>query len=473
MTQYTEFPGPPGYNVFQPNGINDSGVIVGVAGNQGPSQGFVYRDGIYTLFNDPSAGTGANQYTDPTAINDLGDITGIYFGGDGIGHAFLYSGSTFETLSNPSGYSAFQPNGINNAGVIVGVAGNQAPSQGFIYSNGVYTAFNDPSAGSKPGQYTLPTAVNDSGDITGIYTDDNGVAHAFIYSGGVFTTLPNPPGFDVFQPKGISDSGLIVGVAGNQGPSQGFIYSDGVYTPYNDPASGSGPGQYTLPTSVSGRGEILETYTDGNGITHQSVATLESEIPCFWHGTLILTSEGEVPIQDLKVGDAVVTVDGRESTVRWLGRRTVSKLFAEPLRALPVRIKTGAISDNVPSRDLLLSPDHAIFIDDVLLQAGALVNGTSVLRENNVPHMFTYYHIELDDHSLIFAENTPAETFIDNIGRLSFDNWTEHKNLHQGAEPISEMSYPRAKARRQVPHSIRNLLARRSAEFFEGDASAA
>jgi hypothetical protein len=217
----------------------------------------------------------------------------------------------------------------------------------------------------------------------------------------------------------------------------------------------------------------LEIYADGNGITHQSVATQGSEIPCFWHGTLISTSQGEVPIQDLKVGDAVVTVDGRESTVRWLGRRTVSKLFAEPLRAFPVRIKAGAISDNVPSRDLLLSPDHAIFIDDVLLQAGALVNGTSVLHENNVPHTFTYYHIELDDHSLIFAENTPAETFIDNIGRLSFDNWTEHKTLHQGAEPISEMSYPRAKARRQVPHSIRDLLARRSAELAEGDAPAA
>ena len=72
--------------------------------------------------------------------------------------------------------------------------------------------------------------------------------------------------------------------------------------------------------------------------------------------------------------------------------------------------------------------------------------------------MFVYYHVELDDHSLILAENTPAETFVDNVDRMGFDNWAEHEALFPGGKPIEEMPYPRAKARRQVPMQIRAAL---------------
>ncbi len=47
------------------------------------------------------------------------------------------------------------------------------------------------------------------------------------------------------------------------------------------------------------------------------------------------------------------------------------------------------------------------------------------MRESKVPVTYTYYHVELDDHSLILAENVPAETFVDNVDRLGFDNWDE------------------------------------------------
>jgi hypothetical protein len=75
---------------------------------------------------------------------------------------------------------------------------------------------------------------------------------------------------------------------------------------------------------------------------------------------------------------------------------------------------------------------------------------------------FIYYHVELDDHSLILAENTPAETFVDNVDRLGFDNWAEHEALFQGGKAIEEMAYPRAKAHRQVPVRIRLALAQRT-----------
>jgi Hint domain len=124
-----------------------------------------------------------------------------------------------------------------------------------------------------------------------------------------------------------------------------------------------------------------------------------------------------------------VVTDGRAVPVTWIGRQTVSTRFGDPLRALPIRIRAGALAANVPCRDLLVTPDHAVLVDDVLIQAGALVNGTSIVRERNVPERVTYYHIELDDHSPLLAENTPAETFVDNVDRLAFDNWAEHEAL--------------------------------------------
>lgn len=187
---------------------------------------------------------------------------------------------------------------------------------------------------------------------------------------------------------------------------------------------------------------------------------------CFLPGVCIRTPSGETVVENLKRGDLVVTFDGRTVPVTWVGRQTVSTVFADPLRVLPIRIKAGALGENVPSRDLLLSPDHALFIDGVLVHAGALVNGTTIVRERNVPEILTYYHVEVDDHALILAENTPSETFIDNVDRLAFDNWDEHEALYPEGKAIVEMPYPRAKAHRQVPQKIRAHLAARSAALY-------
>lgn len=127
----------------------------------------------------------------------------------------------------------------------------------------------------------------------------------------------------------------------------------------------------------------------------------------------------------------------------------------------PVLIKANALDEGVPVRDLRLSPDHALLVDGVLVQAGALVNDVSILRETDVPATFVYYHIEVADHSLILAENTPAETFIDNADRMAFDNWNEHNGNAVGAE----MNLPRAKAARQVPQATRARLLARGAEL--------
>jgi hypothetical protein len=186
---------------------------------------------------------------------------------------------------------------------------------------------------------------------------------------------------------------------------------------------------------------------------------------CFMPGTMIRTPTGEVAVEALKIGDLVETVDGRSIPVRWIGRQTVSRHFGGDLR-LPICLKANALSDTVPCRDLLVSPDHALFVDGILIQASALVNGTSIVRFRDAPMTFTYYHLELQDHSLILAENTPAETFIDNVDRAGFDNWDEYEALYPADHSMIESPYPRAKAFRQVPRAIRERLVERGAALY-------
>jgi Hint domain len=194
-------------------------------------------------------------------------------------------------------------------------------------------------------------------------------------------------------------------------------------------------------------------------------------ITCYCRGTLILTERGEVEVEALKPGDLVLTAAGEAKSINWIGRQTVSKRFADPLRAYPIRVRAGALADNSPSRDLFVSPDHALLVGGVMANAGALVNGTSITREQTIPDTFVYYHVELDDHSLILAEGAPAETFVDNDDRMGFDNWNEFQALYPQGKTVTELPYPRAKSRRQIPVSVRVALAERAIAVGAMDAA--
>jgi Hint domain len=219
------------------------------------------------------------------------------------------------------------------------------------------------------------------------------------------------------------------------------------------------------------RAAVSVTDAAGNVAAGQG-ETLANDPVCFMPGTMVATPTGEVAVESLHAGDLVLTACGRIAPVRWLGRQTVSTRFADPLRVLPIRITAGALGEGPPARDLLLSPDHALLVEGVLVQAGALVNGSTIRREAGVPEVFTYWHVELADHALVLAEGVPAETFIDNVARLAFDNWDEHEAAGSEA-PIVEMALPRAKSRRQVPMAVRRRLEERTALLLGEETAAA
>jgi hypothetical protein len=254
-----------------------------------------------------------------------------------------------------------------------------------------------------------------------------------------------------------------------------FVSGDGIDITDLSPADitshsfDTGSNVLTIDYTTGGGGASLDlTFTSGAGADSFEFKSDGSDgtlIVCYYPGTAIRTPAGDVPVEGLRIGDRVMLADGGVLPVRWIGHNTVSTRFADPLRVLPIRIRAGALAEGLPERDLLVSPEHAILLEDILVQAGALVNGISIIRERNVPETFTYYHVELAEHALLLAEGVPAESFVDNVHRMAFDNWAEHEALY-GDAPVTEMPYPRAQSRRQVPAEIHARLLTRAKDWF-------
>ena len=177
---------------------------------------------------------------------------------------------------------------------------------------------------------------------------------------------------------------------------------------------------------------------------------------CFLSGVKILTSEGELAVETLEIGDFVRLADGREVPVKWIGRQTVSTRFGPAERLMPVRFAAGSLGDGLPHSDLTVTADHGMLVDGIICHAGALVNGTTITRVplSEMGESFTVYHVETETHEIILANGAPAETFIDNVSRRVFDNYAEFEALYGEVPEMDELDYPRAMSARQVPARI-------------------
>ena len=189
--------------------------------------------------------------------------------------------------------------------------------------------------------------------------------------------------------------------------------------------------------------------------------TYTFEIECFLSGTHILTDKGEITVENLQIGDNVVTAEGKIEPVKWIGYQTVQPhQVKNPLRGYPILIKAGALGNNLPQRDLYVSPDHAMFFEGVLINAGALVNGTSIIKTEPT-EAFTYYHVELENHALLLAEGASAESYLpQNEERLAYENGAEYEELYPYGSNLMlwPMDYPRISSKNKVPRYMRKKL---------------
>jgi hypothetical protein len=213
-----------------------------------------------------------------------------------------------------------------------------------------------------------------------------------------------------------------------------------------------GTSTFTTPTlPPTGAFSFTATATDLAGnVSSPSGPYMIVEDPnaiCYVAGTHILTASGEQRIETLVPGDPVLTFtdDGlMPRPVIWLGRRQINlAAHPRPEMAAPICISRGAIADNVPHHDLLVSPDHAIFIDGKLICARQLINGTTIRQQIGLTSV-EYIHVELDAHSIVLAEGLTSESFLHAVGtRGFFSNSDEPVTLHP---ELTETDYPSREA---------------------------
>ncbi len=154
------------------------------------------------------------------------------------------------------------------------------------------------------------------------------------------------------------------------------------------------------------------------------------DLACFVAGTMIRTERGEVPVETLQPGDRVMTHGGALRPVRWIGyRRLDLTRHPEPRRVQPIRIRRDAFAEGMPARDLLVSPDHALFFGGNLVPARLLSNGASIVQELDCRAVH-YFHVELDSHDILLADGMPAEAYLDTGNRGMFENADAPLMLH-------------------------------------------
>ena len=188
-------------------------------------------------------------------------------------------------------------------------------------------------------------------------------------------------------------------------------------------------GTFTLESTTGVTYDISQfavTNDSGNG----ALVTAPGIALCFAAGTRIRTEHGYVAVEQLQVGQRVRTFTDTLRPIQWIGHRRIDLTrHANPEQAAPIRICRDAFAAGVPNRDLLLSPDHAVFADGVLIPVKHLPNGITVTRESGLAEV-RYFHIELASHDILLAEDLPVESYLETGARGRFENAVEPLILH-------------------------------------------
>lgn len=163
--------------------------------------------------------------------------------------------------------------------------------------------------------------------------------------------------------------------------------------------------------------EVVNAHVSGGGTLPQS----QARIVCFTRGTRIITPRGPVAVEDLKVGDLVMTKDNGPQPVRWIGsRRLTQATLRDNPNLKPIRIAKNALGRGLPESDLIVSPQHRILLrskvaermfgtSEVLVAAKKLLTMRGIEVVENTDSV-EYFHFLCDRHELVWSEGTVTET---------------------------------------------------------------
>ncbi len=270
-----------------------------------------------------------------------------------------------------------------------------------------------------PTTATATEGLNGAGNITVAGTVAN-------IEPGVYYWLPG--GYSVLSAPGFGTLTInFDGVADGGGYTWSFVFGS------DDPALDTLDSGSSLDITfnvrvfdVSWGGTGSPSTVNGTTVvdTHQVTITIfgENEV-CFTRGTEIATPDGPRMIEDLQVGDLVLTRDNGAQPVKWLGYSEIAKARRRGNEGLePILIQKDAFEPGVPARDLAVSPQHRILLmgqlaDDLfdsechLVPAKHLCDGQRIRPCGERFDVLEYWHMMLDNHDVVFANGCPVETF--------------------------------------------------------------
>jgi hypothetical protein len=266
----------PGATGTQVNGVNDGDVIEGAFTDASGQHGFVDGPGGLARFDYP----GTDGVTQAFAIDNSGDVVGVYTDAAGADHGFLRSSNgTVTALASPPGAGSGQgqgtfPTGITDRGVIVGYyVGTDGVAHGYAQGpGGRFTVIDAPGAGGAAGQGTFIFSVSDRGIICGGYVNSGNVEFGFVDSHGQFTSIDDPATPQTAAGGTDADGfagGVVVGdYVDQQGIERGYLERDDRFETVADPRGSEG----TVITAANGRLTLVGFSITGGGVEHGLIA---------------------------------------------------------------------------------------------------------------------------------------------------------------------------------------------------------
>jgi hypothetical protein len=463
------------YGNFEGVDISDTGAATDTLINAGTilSQSF----GVFT-----------STYGNVAIFNSGSIENGVQLGDAGTSRDYLHNSGTITGFGAVEVYTSGGEQTIVNTGTISG-------------RYGVRLRTNNTGSTTIENAGTIASTLGVTGTAFGVYATDGGPLDLIIDPGAVFigtvaafagaaNTLELGAGTGTLLGLGTSftnfgtiafDTGAAWTLGGNSlgltagQDIEGFTQGDTIdLTGFAATTETFSVGVLTLSNGVSTdyltiaepRNVSSADFTIASDLTGGTDITI-----CYLRGTLILTPYGETPVEDLTIGDYVITRSGGAQTIKWIGRQTYAPGFiAGNPEKWPVRIAAGALGGGLPLRDLSVSPGHSMLIGGSLILVASLINGITIRQEQPAAQI-DYFNIELDSHACVQAEGAWSETYADGPGlRNAFHNQAHFWALYPDYQTPASLTLcaPRPQSGPDLAAALAPIVARASSGITPG-----
>ena len=398
--------------------------------------------------NDLIQGSDVNDRVEPSAGDDtmVGGLgNDLFWGGDGNdsidggpGGDQIRGGAGDDTIDTGVGYGsddAFSlvQGGAGNDLIYIGDAGSSI--SGDDGDDTIYGAISTSYINAGAGNDLLIDGGAQDTMLGGEGSDEirlNAGGNKVVYTGTGSTDDADDVitwtggGQILLRDFGVGDTGLTTD--GDQ-TNNDFIDLSAFYSGYtemradlaDDNRLNHSVGDFSDNTAISGY-IIFQNSSGANYMSATDLTYDNTNVTCFSADVRVLTMAGERRVGDIEKGEFVLTMDHGYRPVRWVGRRFVSQqeLDANP-HLHPIRITKGALGNNTPCRDLIVSPQHRIYVRSAIIQrmtgqAEGLMAAKHLLGIQGVEIAYdmaeiTYVHIMFDEHEVIYSEGAASESF--------------------------------------------------------------